>query len=243
MNDFIIYPAIDLRAGQVVRLKQGLATQQTIYGDAPGHTAEHWISQGADWLHVVNLDGAFGENTDQNEVAFAAIIDSVGGKAKVQLGGGIRTFAQIEQALSIGVTRVVLGTAVIEQPEFGTEVLAKFGGDRIAFAFDALGDELMTRGWLTNSGVTMPALAQTLGDAGAQTLIYTNIQQDGMQTGVDWQYAQRLAEKTGLDVVASGGVAKLAEITEVYAAGLSGVIVGRALYEKNFTLKEALNVG
>jgi len=242
MTDFIVYPAIDLRFGNVVRLRQGKAEQQTVYSHDPKPVAEKWIEQGATWLHVVNLNGAFGETTHENEKALAEIMSISDGKLKIQLGGGIRSISHIENALSSGVSRVVLGTAVIEKPEFGGEVLARFGGEKIAFAFDVVDHELKTFGWQSHSDISMGTLAKTLAEAGAQTLIYTNIQKDGMQTGVDWEDAKLLADQTGLSVVASGGAASLDDIVMVRSAGLDGVIVGRALYEGNFTLAEALNV-
>jgi phosphoribosylformimino-5-aminoimidazole carboxamide ribotide isomerase len=242
MSEFIVYPAIDLRYGEVVRLRQGKADQQTIYADDPGAVALDWIEQGAEWLHVVNLNGAFGEDTRQNEVAIEKIVAAGKGKVKVQLGGGFRTPAQIRSALSLGVARVILGTAVIEDPDFGEQALSLFGGNQIAFGLDALGQELMTRGWQSRSGVSPNSLAERLAVAGARTLIFTNITHDGMQTGVDLQNTKRLADETGLEVIASGGVATLDDIATVREAGLAGVIVGRALYEGKFRLQEALNV-
>ena len=242
MTEFIIYPAIDLRYGKVVRLRQGKGDQQTIYGDDPAAAARDWIRQGASWLHVVNLNGAFGEDTAENESAIQRIAAVGEGKINIQLGGGLRTVDQIQAAFDLGVSRVVLGTAVIESPEFGEQVLTKFGGGRIAFGFDAVGQELMSQGWQSGSGVEMLDLAKRLARAGAKTLIYTNILKDGMQTGVDLDNTKRLADQTGLAVIASGGTASLADIAQVKAAGLAGVIVGRALYEGNFTLKEALDV-
>ena len=242
MTKFIVYPAIDLRYGKVVRLRQGKGDQQTVYGDDPAAAAREWIRQGASWLHVVNLNGAFGEDTAENEAAIKRIAAAGERKINGQLGGGLRTVDQIQAAFDLGVSRVVLGTAVIESPEFGEQVLAQFGGERIAFGFDAVGQELMSQGWQTGSGVKMLDLAKQLAEAGARTLIYTNILKDGMQTGVDLDNTKWLADQTGLAVIASGGTASLADIAQVRAVGLAGVIVGRALYEGNFTLKEALDV-
>jgi phosphoribosylformimino-5-aminoimidazole carboxamide ribotide isomerase len=237
-----VYPAIDLRFGNVVRLQQGKAGKQTVYSNNAEAVAQKWIQEGAEWLHVVSLNGAFGEATQKNEEALEKILSSGSGRLKIQLGGGIRTLSEIEKVLSFGVSRVVLGTAVIENPDFGLEALKRFGSKKIAFAMDAVNQELMTLGWQSPSGVSMQSLAKTLADAGAQTLIYTNIQKDGMQTGVDWENAKRLADQTGLAVIASGGTAELADVARVRLAGLEGVIIGRALYEGNFSLKEALNV-
>jgi phosphoribosylformimino-5-aminoimidazole carboxamide ribotide isomerase len=242
MCEFTIYPAIDLRDGKVVRLRQGKGNLQTEYSDSPEFVARDWINQGADWLHVVNLNGAFGEDTAQNETAIDKIAAIGTGKVKIQLGGGIRTMEQISAAFDLGVSRIVLGTAVIENPAFGEEVLKRFNGEKIAFGFDAMGQELMSRGWQSNSGLQMAALAERLVKVGAKTLIYTNIRKDGMQTGVDWENAKQLSDQTGLRVIASGGTATLKDIKYVREGGLAGVIIGRALYEGTFTLKEALGV-
>ncbi len=242
MSEFIVYPAIDLRFGKVVRLLQGKGDQQTVYGNNSKVIAQDWIEQGAEWLHVVNLNGAFGECTKENEAAIKKIVSAVKDKVKIQLGGGIRMVDQIEAALTMGVSRVVLGTAVIENPTFGIEVIERFGADKIAFGFDAHGQELMSRGWQSHTGISMTTLAKTLVQAGAQTLIYTNIRKDGMQTGIDLESTKQLADQTGLSVIASGGTATLDDIARVRAAGLAGVIIGRALYEGNFSLQEALNV-
>ncbi len=242
MRDFTIFPAIDLRDGQVVRLLQGKADKQKTYADQPEKIANEWIGQGAEWLHVVNLNGAFGEKTELNAKAIKKIVNAVNRKAKIQLGGGIRNMEQVRATLGLGVDRIVLGTAVIENPAFGKQVLDEFDGESIAFGFDALGGKLMTRGWQTNSGLNMFSLAEDLAEAGAKTLIYTNIKKDGMQTGVDWENARKLADRTGLEIIASGGTATLEDVAKVRSAGLAGVIIGKALYEKNFTLKEALNV-
>ncbi len=242
MSKFTVYPAIDLRFGKVVRLFQGKGDRQTVYGNNPKDIAQNWIDQGAEWLHVVNLNGAFGENTKETEVAIKKIISAAKDKVKIQLGGGIRTEEHIKVMLSLGVSRIVLGTAVIENPIFGKEVIERFGGKKIAFGFDACGNEIMSRGWRSPSGKSITTLAKTLVQAGAQTLIYTNILKDGMQNGIDVEGTKRLADQTKLSVIASGGTAALEDIARVQAAGLDGVIVGRALYEGNFTLREALNV-
>jgi phosphoribosylformimino-5-aminoimidazole carboxamide ribotide isomerase len=242
MKEFNVIPAIDLRFGKVVRLIQGKANYQTVFGNDPINTSQEWIEQGAQWLHVVNLNGAFGEDTSENEAAIKKIITTSKNKVKIQLGGGIRNINQIKTALNLGISRVVLGTAVIEDPTFGVEAIDKFGGDKIAFGLDAVGEELMSRGWQARSGLRTTVLAEILAKAGAQTLIYTNIQKDGMQTGVDLKNAKQLADHTGLSVLASGGTATLEDVAKVREAELAGVIIGRALYEGKFTLKEALHV-
>jgi phosphoribosylformimino-5-aminoimidazole carboxamide ribotide isomerase len=242
MGDFTVYPAIDLRNGQVVRLRQGHADQQQIYSGDPVEVGREWVRQGAQWLHVVNLDGAFGENTPENGQAIRDILAALYGKVQIQFGGGIRAIRQIRDLLAMGVSRVVLGTAVLENPEFAAKALEAYPADLLAFGLDARGDELMSRGWQTASGKRTGELAQELAGLGAKTLIYTNILKDGMQSGVDWSAAQKLAKESGLRVIASGGTAALSDISAVRQAGLAGVIVGKALYEGNFSLKEALDV-
>ena len=160
MSEFIVYPAIDLRFGKVVRLRQGKGDQQTIYGNNPKAIAQDWIEQGAEWLHVINLNGAFGEGTEENEAAIEKILEAGKNEVKIQLGGGIRTADQIKAALALGVNRIVLGTSVIENPVIGLEFLNSFGGEKIAFGFDALGQELMSRGWQTRSRLSMKTLAR-----------------------------------------------------------------------------------
>lgn len=242
MTDFTVYPAIDLRGGQVVRLRQGRADQQKTYSADPLEVAREWVRQGAQWLHVVNLDGAFEENTAENGQAIRAILAALYGKVRIQLGGGIRSIRQIRMLLAMGVSRVVLGTAILNDPDFAAQALKTYPAEVLAFGLDARGDELMSRGWQTASGQSPRELALALAGMGAQTLIYTNIQKDGMQSGVDWSGTQKLAQESGLKVIASGGTATLADVAAVRRAGLSGVIVGKALYEGNFTLKEALDV-
>jgi phosphoribosylformimino-5-aminoimidazole carboxamide ribotide isomerase len=242
MADFAVYPAIDLRGGQVVRLRQGRADQQKTYSADPVEVAREWVRQGAQWLHIVNLDGAFEENTAENWQAIRDILAALYGKVQIQLGGGIRSIRQIRMLLAIGVSRVVLGTAVMQNPEFAAQALESYPAEVLAFGLDARGDELMSRGWQTASGKSLRGLSRELAGMGAQTLIYTNIQKDGMQSGVDWNAARALAEESGLEVIASGGTAALEDVAAVRRAGLAGVIVGKALYEGNFTLEEALNV-
>lgn len=240
MSNFTIYPAIDLRQGQVVRLRQGSPNEQTTFSNDPGKIAASWIEAGASWIHVVNLDGAFGEDTAANQVALQAILAVCEGQASVQFGGGLRTLSAIEAALSAGVTRVVLGTAAIEQISFAQSALQQCGPARVAFGLDAMHGELMTHGWQAGSKKSSSAYARALAEIGAQILIFTNISKDGMGVGVDWQSAQDITKISGLQVIASGGVAALGDVLDVKAAGLAGVIIGRALYEKQFSLQEAL---
>ena len=242
MKPFTIYPAIDLRRGKVVRLLQGRSDRETVYEDEPEKAALAWVAQGAGWIHVVNLDGAFGESGQANQAAIRRIVGVIDGAAAIQLGGGIRSMDALDSAFALGVDRIVLGTSVIEDPAFGLQVLRAFGGERVAFAFDAVNGELRTRGWQKTSGVQVESLAAELAAAGARHIIYTDIERDGMERGVDYQLPQRLTAAHQIDVIASGGTASLDDVRVVKAAGLAGLIIGKALYENNFTLKEALDV-
>ena len=239
MNSFIIYPAIDLRSGQVVRLRQGDPDRQTVYSTDPAHTAEQWAAEGAQWLHVVNLDGAFGETARENRRALQEIVGACGELVNIQFGGGLRRIDDIAIALEAGVSRAVVGTAAIEEPGFAASAVKRF--DRqVAFALDAEGGRLKTHGWQRAVSQSVNGFAAYLASCGAETVIYTDISRDGMETGVDWLAAKELVQQTGFEVIASGGVASLADVKKVRETDLSGVIIGRALYENNFTLTEAL---
>ncbi|NOY99174.1 MAG: 1-(5-phosphoribosyl)-5-[(5-phosphoribosylamino)methylideneamino]imidazole-4-carboxamide isomerase [Chloroflexi bacterium] len=237
MDAFTVYPAIDLRAGKVVRLAQGDPTRQTLYGDQPAETARRWLDAGASWLHVVNLDGAFGDRDAANRDALRAILDTGG---KVQFGGGLRSLDDVENALSLGVRRVILGTVAVESPELVAEAIARFGAKAVGVGIDARDDRVRVRGWVQETALSPIDLGRQLSRAGVRTVVYTNIARDGVGRGVDVAGAQRLAEAAGLSAIASGGVASLDDVRRVREAGLSGVIVGRALYEGQIDLKEAL---
>ncbi len=257
MAGFTIYPAIDLRAGKVVRLTQGDPARQTIYGDDPAGAALRWLAAGASWLHVVNLDGALEQPDEPNRRGLEAILTACskekppspgpfplgggrGKEAKIQFGGGVRTLEGIQRLMAAGVWRVVLGTVAVTSPEVLTAALGQYGPERIAVALDVREDMVQVRGWQETSGLEVSALAQQLAQTGLKTIIYTNIQRDGTGQGVDFSTAQSLAARTGLEVIASGGVSSLEDLQQVRSAGLSGVIVGRALYDGRIDLKEAV---
>ena len=236
---FTIYPAIDLRGGKVVRLKEGDPARMTSYSDDPAEMAKRWIDAGSTWLHVVNLDGAFGESDNVNRDALEAIL-KLG--ARVQFGGGMRSLDSIEAALSLGVSRVVLGTIALEQPEIVRDALTSFGAQRIAVGIDARDGLVRTRGWKDNSGVPALDLALQMQTLGVRTVIFTDISRDGVNAGLNIPATRELAEVSGLDVIASGGVYTLEDVTAARAANLAGVIIGRALYEGTVDLKEALTI-
>ena len=237
IKPFTIFPAIDLRVGRVVRLAQGDPAQQTIYDDDPAKVARRWYTLGAQWLHVVNLDGAFGEDAAANHLALQPIID-VG--VRVQFGGGLRALADIEAALALGVERVVLGTVAVENEALVAQAIARFGAERIGVGLDVRDGRVRVRGWLQDAGLAPQTLATRLKRHGLTTVVYTNIARDGVGGGVDVTSTRQLAAASGLEVIASGGVASLADIRAVRTAGLAGVIIGRALYEGKIDLAEAI---
>jgi len=239
--EFTIYPAIDLRQGQVVRLRQGDLAQQTVYGADPAAQARVWIAAGAKWLHVVNLDGAFEQADNANQTALRQILaECLPAGVRVQFGGGLRSLEAVEQALGLGVTRILLGTAAVQSPELAGQALQRFGPERIGAALDAEGGIIKTRGWTESSGVLAVDLGKQLAQAGLQHVIYTDIARDGTSTGANLAACLQLQQSSGLQVIVSGGIHSLDEIRQARQMGLAGVIAGRALYEGHFTLQEAL---
>ena len=234
---FTIYPAIDLRSGKVVRLKEGDPARMTAYSDDPVETAQRWSSAGAGWLHVVNLDGAFGEHDDLNRSALEAIL-KLG--TQVQFGGGLRSLAAIERAMDLGISRVVLGTVAIEQPTVVEAALKKFGSESIAVGIDARDGFVRVRGWKDASGVSATDLALHMRTLGLRTVIFTDVSRDGLGSGLNISATRELADVSGLAVIASGGVHTLDDVIAARDANLAGVIIGRALYEGTIDLREAL---
>lgn len=237
MPPFTVFPAIDLKNGKVVRLAQGDPQRQTVYGQEPGQVAAAWLAVGAAWLHVVDLDAAFGKATGANREAMAEILRT---KAAVQFGGGIRSLGDVEQALSLGLGRVILGTIAAESPELVGEAVDQFGSERVGVGIDVREGRIRVRGWTRDSGIDTEALAKRLYQMGVRTVVHTDISRDGMGRGLNVEASRRLAEATGLQVIASGGVASLTEVRRARQAGLRGVIIGRALYEGKISLSEAL---
>ena len=235
----IIYPAIDLRGGKVVRLKEGDPARMTAYSDDPAEMARKWLGMGAAWLHVVNLDGAFGESDDANRSALEAIL-KLG--AQVQFGGGMRSLDAIENAIALGVSRVVLGTIAIEQPKVVIAALKKFGPEKIAVGIDARDGLVAVRGWKSDSGILAKNMALQMRTVGLRTVIFTDIRRDGLGSGLNIPSNRELADVSGLDVIASGGVHTLDDVIAARDAKLSGAIIGRALYEGTIDLEKALQV-
>jgi phosphoribosylformimino-5-aminoimidazole carboxamide ribotide isomerase len=315
-----VYPAIDLRRGQVVRLMQGDPDQQTTYADDPLSVARRWQEAGATWLHVVNLDGAFGERSQENQAALERILTT---GLKVQFGGGVRDFTILRRALDLGVSRVVIGTAAVKNPELVDDALRAFGPERVALGIDAREGQVRTHGWQEAAATTALELATHWATRGVRWIVFTDVSRDGMGSGLNLEATVQLAQVIGpsassgqapsassgqapstssgqapstssgqapsagsgqapsagsgqapsagsgqapsasqrgelvepsgqapsagarrrLHVIASGGVASLADVRQAYQAGLSGVIIGRALYEGQVVLEEALRVG
>jgi phosphoribosylformimino-5-aminoimidazole carboxamide ribotide isomerase len=233
--DFL--PAIDIRSGRVVRLSQGEQTRQTVYGDDPITVAERFVHQGARWVHVVDLDRAFG--TGSNFEIVRALVHQLGSRAQVQLGGGFRTLELVRGALDIGAARVVIGTAAAMNEDFIPAAVSAVGSGHLAVAIDVRGGYVAVRGWTETSGRRAHDLARDVIQQGIETLVYTDIDRDGMMNGPDLAGATEL-QTIGARIIASGGVAGLADIQHACAAGLAGIIAGRALYEGRVNLIEAL---
>lgn len=236
---FTVYPAIDLRGGKVVRLKEGDPARMTSYSDDPAEMAKRWIDAGSTWLHVVNLDGAFGESDNVNRNTLESIL-KLG--VSVQFGGGMRSLDSIADVLRLGVSRAILGTIAIEQPEIVKDALNLFGAERIAVGIDARDGLVRTRGWKDNSGVPALDLALQLTTFGLATVIFTDIRRDGLGSGLNIPATRELSEKSGLDVIASGGVHTIDDVKAAKDAGLAGCIIGRALYDGTVDLGKALQV-
>lgn len=241
----IIFPAIDLKGGQVVRLAEGDMDRATIYGDDPAAQARAFADAGADHLHVVDLDGAFAGHA-VNAEAVEHIVRAFPGR--VQLGGGIRDRAAIERWLALGVARVVIGTAALEHPDLVREAARDFPG-RIVVAVDARDGYVATRGWADVSEVRVTDLAGRFADAGAAALLFTDVGRDGLLKGCNVPATQALAHATAIPVIASGGVAGIADIEALAAANagiapgrIEGVITGRALYDGRLGLAHAIQV-
>jgi phosphoribosylformimino-5-aminoimidazole carboxamide ribotide isomerase len=240
--NFTIYPAIDLRNGSFVRLQQGDPNRQTIFGENPQKMAAQWVEAGAEWLHVVNLDGAFDEGGAANWQALPGIIAS---GAKVQFGGGLRTKKDTARALQRGVERVVLGTVAVEDPDLVADLIRHFGSEKIAIGIDALHDQVRTHGWQNSANLSPELLALQMRALGVNRIIYTDIERDGLLSGVNYKSTGQLARKCGMRVIASGGVASLKDVQAAINQapnGVDGLIIGRAIYDGRIDLTEAINM-
>lgn len=238
---FVIYPAIDMRGGKCVRLVQGDYDQETVYGDSPFDMAKSFVEQGAEWIHMVDLDGA----KDGQRVNDTFVIEAAQKlNAKVQIGGGIRTEEDVLHYLNNGVDRVIIGSLAVKEPDLVKEWLRTYG-DKIAIGLDAKDGFVATHGWLETSSVKAVDLAKEFAEAGAETFIFTDIANDGMLSGPNTEATAELARETGKRVIASGGVSSLDDLRALAVFkkdGLSGAICGKSIYTGRFTVKEALEV-
>ena len=236
----IIIPAIDIQSGQCVRLLQGRKDDATVFSDDPAAMARRWAEAGAQLIHVVDLDGAF-EKSPRNTVAIRAILDSV--DVAVQVGGGIRDEQTIQNYLDAGVARVVIGTAAVRDPDRVRAICSRFP-DRIVLGIDARNGMVAVEGWTETTRIRAVDLARRFEDCPVAAINFTDIHRDGMQTGVNIEETRRLAQSVSIPVVASGGISSLADIHQLlplWAMGVSGVIVGRALYAGTLDLKQAID--
>ncbi|MEB4860113.1 1-(5-phosphoribosyl)-5-[(5-phosphoribosylamino)methylideneamino]imidazole-4-carboxamide isomerase [Priestia aryabhattai] len=239
MSKFEIYPAIDMRGGKCVRLLQGDYTKETVYGDSPVDMATQFASEGAQWIHMVDLDGAKAAKRVNDEFVLGVKKKL---NVRVQIGGGIRSEADVAYYLENGIDRIILGSAAISNPEFVKKMLKEYGA-RIAIGIDARDGYVATEGWVETSTIKATELGKELANAGAETFIFTDISTDGMLSGPNVEGIVEMAKATGKGVIASGGVSKLADLDALKkyeADGVIGAIVGKALYTNKFTVAEAL---
>jgi phosphoribosylformimino-5-aminoimidazole carboxamide ribotide isomerase len=239
----ILFPAIDLKDGACVRLKLGLMDQATVYNADPAAQAREFRDAGFDHLHMVDLNGAFAGHA-VNDAAVDAILAAVGSQMKVQLGGGIRSMEDIERWLDKGLARVILGTVAVRDPDLVRAAARRFPG-QIAVGIDAKGGKVAVEGWAETSELTVVDLARQFEDAGVAAVIYTDVDRDGILTGINWDATIDLAEQVSIPVIASGGLASLADVVRLTmpdAKRLEGAISGRALYDGRIDPKEALDV-
>lgn len=238
----IIFPAIDIRDGKCVRLFKGDFNQETVFSDKPEEMAEKWQAEGAEFLHLVDLDGALAGKS-QNLATVKKIIAAV--NIPVELGGGIRTMENIDEVLALGVKRVILGSVAVKNPDLVKEACAKYG-ERIVVGIDAKDGIVAVDGWGVSGNVDVIKLAKEMAKAGVKTIIYTDISRDGTLAGVNVEATAKLARESGINIVASGGVKSTADIKALLPYekdGIEGVIVGKSIYMKTLDLAEAIEIG
>ncbi len=235
----ILFPAVDIQNGKAVRLKQGRAHESTVFAEDPTDAAKAWEARGAQWLHVVDLDGAFDGAAKSREIVRRICTEL---SIPVQLGGGIRDMETARAYLDAGVARLIIGTLALEQPELFAEMCRTFPG-RIGVSLDAEGGKLKTRGWVADTGLTVDGALPRLLEDGAAFIIYTDIERDGMQCGVNVAALEHISRLSTVPVIAAGGVATLADVQKLYpltlTTSLVGAVSGRALYEGTLNLEEA----
>ena len=234
-----LYPAIDMKNGQCVRLRQGAFKDITIYSDAPEKVAAHWQEKGASFLHLVDLDGALA-GYSVNEEVIRRIADTV--SIPIEIGGGIRSKEAVERMLDLGVRRVIIGTKAAEHPEFLRDMVRTFGEEAIVAGVDAKDGMVAVEGWEKVSSLTASDLCRTMKEYGVRHIVYTDISRDGMLSGPNVEATRKLTEETGLDIIASGGVSCMEDLKCLHEAGIRGAIIGKALYENRIDLAEAVRL-
>lgn len=234
-----LYPAIDMKNGQCVRLRQGAFKDITIYSDAPEKVAAHWQEKGASFLHLVDLDGALA-GYSVNEEVIRRIADTV--SIPIEIGGGIRSKEAVERMLDLGVRRVIIGTKAAEHPEFLRDMVRTFGEEAIVAGVDAKDGMVAVEGWEKVSSLTASDLCLTMKEYGVRHIVYTDISRDGMLSGPNVEATRKLTEETGLDIIASGGVSCMEDLKCLHEAGIRGAIIGKALYENQIDLAEAVRL-
>lgn len=235
-----LLPAVDVRDGKAVRLRQGESGSETDYG-SPLEAARTWVESGAEWIHLVDLDAAFG--TGDNRAQLREIVHELGDRVNIEMSGGVRDDASLDAALEAGAARVNIGTAALENPEWTRKVIAKYG-DRVAVGLDVRGHTLAARGW-TREGGDLFETMKMLDDAGCSRYVVTDVARDGMMSGPNLDLLREVAERTDAKVTASGGIAKLDDLRNIRALaeiGVDSAILGKSLYARAFTLEEALAV-
>ncbi|HIT88390.1 MAG TPA: 1-(5-phosphoribosyl)-5-[(5-phosphoribosylamino)methylideneamino]imidazole-4-carboxamide isomerase [Candidatus Coprocola pullicola] len=232
-----IYPAVDIKNGKCVRLKQGNFDAVTVYEQNPVIAAKKWIEKGATYLHIVDLDGAK-EGISENEQIIAEIAKL--SDVPVQTGGGVRSLKDIERKLQKGVSRVILGTVAVRQPELVKQAVEKFGSDKIVVGIDAKEGYVAIAGWEEISNVSALDLCLKMKEYGVKTIIYTDIAKDGMMSGINLEATKELIEKTGMHIIASGGISNMADLENVQKINAHGVIIGKALYQQTLDLEQVI---
>ena len=232
-----LFPAIDIKNGQCVRLRQGQFHNVEVYSQVPVRIAKNFQESGAAFIHIVDLDGALAGHS-VNEDVIKAIVENV--SIPVEVGGGIRTIQDIETKLNLGGGRVIIGTSAVENPHFVREALRRFGHSKIVVGIDAKNGMVATDGWEKISNYNAVQLALEMKEIGIKTIIYTDISRDGMLSGPNLEHTRDMVEKTQMDIIASGGVSSMKDLDDLNSIPVYGAIIGKALYENRVNLREAV---
>lgn len=234
-----LFPAIDIRNGQCVRLRQGSFRDMLVYSDIPLKIAKQWEACKASFIHIVDLDGALVGHSVNDEV-IKDIVENI--NIPIQVGGGIRTIKDIENKLSLGINRVIIGTKAVKDPGFVKEAVAAFGADKIVVGIDAKNGMVAIEGWEKISNYQATSLALEMKKLGIKTIVYTDISKDGMLQGPNIPHTKEMVEATGLNIIASGGITSLKDLEMLKEINVYGAIIGKALYENKLDLKMAINM-